>query len=151
MNNISKHISYNEAVHSLTAKANRIDNTPSDCIIKTMMITAEKVFEPARNHFGRIDVSNFYRCLKLNKLVGGSPTSQHVKGEAMDIKLPYNGKNRELFQWLRDNVIFDQLIYEFGTDENPDWVHISYTAIKKNRMQVLRASKVNGKTVYKSY
>lgn len=150
MENISQHISYDEAVISQTALRLHIDNTPSPDIIATMKLTAEKIFEPARTHFGPLIVDSFYRCPTLNNAIGGAKTSQHMRGEAIDIKMP-NGDNLALLEWARHNLDFDQIIYEFDNGHGqPTWVHISYHA-GYNRKSVIRAVKRNGVTVYENY
>ena len=141
---ISKYVSFEEATKSATATRKGIDNTPSEDIIKVMETTAKNVFDPLREKVGPIRVTSFYRCPALNKAIGGSKSSQHMKGEAIDMS-GMKVSNRELFKAACE-LEFDQLIWEFGTDQNPDWIHISYS--KKNRKQILRARKVNGATRY---
>jgi hypothetical protein len=140
MERISKHISWNEATRSITALRNGIDNTPAAWHIENMKRLAENIFEPIREHFGvPIKVESFYRCPKLNKMIGGSPSSQHMKGQAIDIDDDY-GKitNADMFYFIKENLDFDQLIWEFGNDQSPDWVHVSYVTPAKNRNQVLK-------------
>ncbi len=105
---------------------------------------AENVLQPARDALGAIEVTSAYRSPEVNKRVGGSKTSQHVQAQAADLK--YAGGNDVLFNWIADNVDYDQLIWEFGTDSEPAWVHVSYAS--NNRKQKLKAVKVNGKTKY---
>lgn len=114
-----------------------------------MQITAEHIFEPLRNHFGeQIYVSSFYRSPELNKAIGGSSSSQHCEGEAIDIDDVYSkATNADFFNYIKDKLEFDQLIWEFGDDNNPAWVHASYR-LGKNRMRVLKAIKENGRTKY---
>ena len=147
--NISDHITLKEATRSNTAKRLGIDNTPDEETLVTMRFTAEYIFEPLRNHFGeQIYVSSFYRSKDLNKAIGGSKTSQHCKGEAIDIDDVYSkATNADFFNYIKDNLEFDQLIWEFGDDTNPAWVHASY-CLGNNRMRVLKAIKENGKTKY---
>ena len=149
---ISKNLSLDEACKSATAdKLGIVNNNPSLNIIKNMKLLAEKVFEPVRAHFkAPIKISSMYRGQELNNHVKGSITSQHCTGEAMDI---YNVKptNKEVFDYIKDNLEFDQLIFEFGTKDNPEWVHVSYESTGKQRKQVLRAEKINGKTVYSKW
>ena len=146
---ISKHISYKEGVYSITATRLGINNTPGDDQLHFMEIIAEKVFEPLREWVGGpIKINSFYRCPELN--IGGSATSQHCKGQAMDIDDTF-GKvtNAEMFHWVKENLDFDQMIWEFGNDDNPDWIHISYISEEKNRNRCLKAYKENKKTKYK--
>lgn len=143
MNKISKHITYKEATRSNTAKRHNIDNTPSETVIQKMRITANKLFEPVRNHFGvPIFVSSFFRSWALNKKLRGSKNSDHPKGMAIDIDdvlSDENGPtNADIFYWIRDNLSFDQLIWEYGDDDNPEWVHVSYRSESKNRQQVFK-------------
>jgi len=105
---------------------------------------AENVLQPARDALGAIEVTSAYRSPAVNKAVGGSKTSQHVQAQAADLK--YAGGNDVLFNWIADNVDYDQLIWEFGTADAPAWVHVSYAS--NNRKQKLKAVKVNGKTKY---
>lgn len=149
--NISKHLSFKECTHSETAdKMGIVNNNPNLSVIENMKLLAEKVFEPIREHFNvPINISSMYRGLNLNNAVHGSITSQHCSGQAMDID---NGKpsNKEIFDYIKENLVFDQMIWEFGTSKQPDWVHVSYSATK-NRKQILVSKRENGKTVYLPY
>ena len=146
---ISDHISMKEAVRSNTAKRLGIENFPDNQALVNMQTLAEKVFEPLRNHFAEpIYISSFYRSPELNKAIGGSTKSQHCHGEAIDIDDVYSkAKNSDFFDYIKYNLEFDQLIWEFGDDNNPDWVHVSYKE-GSNRKRILKAIKQNGKTVY---
>lgn len=136
---ISKHVSYNEAIRSNTAKRKGLDNTPSTEQVGRMRLLCEKVFEPLRDAVGSpIRISSMFRGKALNRAVGGSSSSQHCKGEAMDIQGTNGVTNAELYYFIRDNLDFDQLIWEFGTGEEPAWVHVSFTGSKPNRKQTLR-------------
>ena len=148
---ISEHISYREGVYSITATRLGINNTPEDDQLHFMEIIAEKVFEPLRDWVGGpIKINSFYRCPELNKAIGGSTTSQHCKGQAMDIDDTLGkATNAEMFHWIKENLNFDQMIWEFGDDDNPDWIHISYVSEEKNRNRCLKAYKENKKTKYK--
>lgn len=147
--NISEHVSLKEATRSNTAKRLGIENMPDSETLITMQITAEHIFEPLRNKFNEpIYISSFYRSPELNKAIGGSTSSQHCKGEAIDIDDVYSkASNADFFNYIKDKLEFDQLIWEFGDDENPAWVHVSYN-LGKNRMRVLKAIKENGITKY---
>jgi len=149
---ISKNLSLAEAVRSNTAdKLGIVNDNPSLNIIKNMKLLAEKVFEPVRAHFKTpIKVTSMYRGQELNNAVKGSITSQHCTGEAMDID-NVKPTNKEVFDYIKDNLEFDQLIWEFGTKDNPEWVHVSYESTGKQRKQVLKAEKINGKTVYSKW
>ena len=147
---ISKHISKKEGVYSITATRRGIDNTPNDEQLENMKLLAEKVFEPLRVHVGGpIKINSFFRSPDLNKAIGGSSKSQHCKGQAIDIDDAY-GKmtNAEMYHWIKENLDFDQMIWEFGDDDNPNWVHVSYVSSGENRNRCLRAFKSGGKTVY---
>lgn len=148
---ISKHLSLAEVVRSESAKRRGISNVPTPEHLENFKLLAEKVFEPIREHFGvPIYISSGYRSKELNKAIGGSATSQHCKGEAIDIDVDGSSiTNKQVFDYIKDKLEFDQLIWEFGTDKNPDWVHVSYS--KKNRKQVLKAVKLNGATRYIPY
>ena len=124
---------------------------PTDEHLANFKLLAENVFEKVRAHFGcPIHISSGYRSKELNDAVGGSQTSQHSKGQAIDIDMDGSGdgvSNADVYNFIKDNIEFDQLIWEFGTDSNPDWVHVSY-AQGKNRKQKLKAIKTNGTTQY---
>ena len=137
MEKISKHISLKEATFSQTAENLKINNTPSKKELEAMVLVAEKCFEPLRAWYGKpIRINSFYRNQALNKAVKGSATSQHLKGEAIDIDAGSKAENKKLFEWCRDNLVFDQLLWEYGNSIGPDWVHISYSKTK-NRKQIL--------------
>jgi len=145
---ISKNISYKEGTHSNTAIRRRMKNEPNEEQLKAMKTLAKKVFEPLRENFGEpIRVNSFFRSIALNKAIGGSRTSQHCSGEAMDIDGMNGVSNKKLFDYIKKNLDFDQLIWEFGNDKNPDWVHVSYKSVKENRKQVLKAV-ADGNPVY---
>ena len=130
---ISKHISIEEATLSPTALRLGIDNTPNEEILANMKLVAERCFEPIRNWYGKpIKVNSFYRCDALNKAVKGSATSQHTQGKAMDISTGTKAGNKLIYEWAKNNLIFDQLINEYDYA----WVHISYNK-NNNRNQTL--------------
>ncbi len=136
--NISEHITLKEATRSQTGTRLGISNIPDEATVERMKIVAEKCFEPMRAHYGKpLTVSSFYRCPALNAAVNGSKTSQHVTGEAIDIDTGDKEENKKLHDWAKANLIFDQLIYEFGDDIGPEWVHISFSA-HGNRNQSFR-------------
>jgi len=149
---ISDNITYAEAIHSNTAKRRGIDNTPNPAQVETMKVTAEKIFEPLRKWVGGpIKVNSFFRSAELNTAIGGSKTSQHCKGQAIDIDDVFGHKtNAEMYAWIKENLNFDQMIWEFGTDMNPNWVHVSYVSDEDNRNRCLKAYKDKyNKTKYK--
>ena len=133
---ISKYISYKEATHSNYAKENGIVNKPKAEHIENMQVLAEKVFEPLREWVGNpIRVNSMFRSEKLNTALRGSHTSSHLQGKAMDITSIDGKTNLEMFHYIKDNLDFDQLIWEYGTE--PKWLHVSYENEKDNRKQVL--------------
>ena len=147
---ISEHISYKEATNSITAIRRGIDNTPNDEQLNNMELISEKVFEPLREYVGGpIKINSFFRCPDLNKAIGGSSKSQHCQGQAIDIDDTY-GKvaNSEMYHYIKKNLDFDQLIWEFGDDDNPNWVHVSYVSEEDNRRRCLKAYKEQGRTKY---
>ena len=147
---ISKHISYKEATHSATALRRDLDNTPNDEQLKCMEEVAENLFEPLREWVGGpIKVNSFFRGEPVNTAIGGSKRSQHMKGQAIDIDDTFGHKtNAEMYHYIKDNLDFDQMIWEFGNDENPNWVHISWVSHRTNRKKLTIAKKVNGRTKY---
>jgi len=150
MERISDHISYKEATFSQTATRKDIDNTPSEEVLQRMKTVADNIFEPLRAHVGGpIKINSFYRSIMLNTAIGGSKSSQHTRGEAIDLDDTLGCmSNKDMFTFIKDELDFDQLIWEFGDDENPAWVHVSYVSPENNRRRILKASKVNGKTTY---
>jgi len=136
MKKISKHISYKEATYSNYAKKHKIENTPDDEQIKNMKLLAKEVFEPLREWVGGpIKVNSMYRSDELNSGLNGSINSSHLKGQAMDITSMGLKSNLEMFNYIKDNLDFDQLIWEYGK-RNPVWLHVSFNSVK-NRKQVL--------------
>lgn len=116
-----------------------------------MVGVAENIFEPLRKWVGGpIKITSMYRCEELNRAIGGSSRSQHCEGRAIDLDDTFGYKtNKEMFEYIRENLNFDNLIYEFGDDNNPDWIHVSYISDDENRNRVMRAEKINGKTQYR--
>ena len=148
---ISKHISDKEGVYSRTALRLDIDNTPTKEHKQNMIKLAEEVFEPLRAYVGGpIKINSFYRSPKLNKAIGGSTKSQHCNGQAIDIDDTFGRcTNAEMFEFIKKHLDFDQIIWEFGNDKNPNWVHVSYVSPQENRNRCLKAYKENNKTKYK--
>ena len=148
--NISAHITYREATQSQAAVRRGLDNFPDAQELASMRALAEAIYEPIVAHFGLEPyVSSFFRSPRLNAAIGGALGSQHCLGEAIDIDADVYGgvSNRELFEYVRTQLPFDQVIWEFGTFDNPDWVHVSYK-VGANRGKATRAVRVNGKTQY---
>ena len=147
---ISKHISDREGVYSTTATRRGLDNTPDSEQLDNMKLLAEKVFEPLREWVGGpIRINSFFRGEELNEAIGGSSKSQHCKGQAMDVDDGgCNKTNAEMYRFIKDELEFDQMIWEFGDDKNPNWVHVSYVSEDENRNRCLKAYKDKGKTKY---
>lgn len=152
---LSKHLSLAEVTRSDSAKRNGISNQPTPEHLENFKKLAEHIFEPIREHFGKpISISSGYRSKELNAKIGGSLTSQHCSGEAIDIDMdgtPDGITNKMVFDYIKANLNFDQLIWEFGNSQSPDWVHVSYESTGKQRKQILKAVKAGGKTVYEPY
>lgn len=144
--NLSKHVTRAEFERSDAAINYSIPNTMDSTQLANAILICEKVFEPLRRYVGKpIRVNSGFRSFAVNKRIGGSKTSQHMKGEAMDLDI-----DAEAFIYIKNNLDFDQLIWEFGNDDEPQWVHVSYSKVR-NKKQVLKAKKVAGKTVYVNY
>ena len=155
MEKISEHISLKEAIFSKTAMDNSIKNIPTEEQLKYMKVIAEKIFEPLRKGLGDrpILISSFFRSKDLNDFIGGSSSSQHLclNGDAaMDLDNDLLGEpdNAQIFFFIKNNLEFDQLIWEFGNEKKPDWVHVSYRSKLKNRKQVLKSIIQNGRKKY---
>lgn len=147
--NLSKNFTLAEMTFSPTAIKKGIDNTPNAQTIKNLQALCENILEPLRTYIkGPIKVSSGYRSDALNSLIGGAKSSQHKTGQAADVDL--KDKCAEAFHWIMANLDYDQIIWEFGNDEQPDWIHVSYST-KGNRKNAMRAIKSNGKTKYVPY
>ena len=150
--NLSKNLTLAEVTKSTTAKRLGIDNTPDDWVTENLRQVAINIFQPLREAFGcPIYVSSGYRSAELNTAIGGSRRSQHVEGRAFDLDADVYGgcTNSQIFNWIKENLEFDQLIWEFGDSDNPDWVHVSYVYDGVNRKRCLKACRDdNGKTYY---
>ncbi len=149
---ISEHISWNEAVKSKTAEKYEIENIPDQDQIKNMKLVAKNIFEPLRLWANEpIRVISFFRspelCLKLKSKI----TSQHTKGQAIDIDAMGEKSNADLFEYIKDNFSFDQLIWEHGTELSPDWIHVSWVSPNGNRNRILKAVKTSKGTKYELY
>jgi len=149
---LSENLSFKEATYSATAIKKDIPNNPTIEHLKNLKATAEHIFQPIRDFFGvPIKVTSGYRSQELNDLIGGSSTSQHSIGQALDLDADVYGKitNAQIFSFIETKIEFDQMIWEFGDDKNPNWVHVSYRTDGKNRGEKLIAYKKNGRTKYK--
>jgi len=150
---LSEHLTVKEATKSATATRLGIDNSPTIAHLEALKTTAKMIFEPVRKHFNvPIAVTSGYRSKALNDAIKGSSRSQHCHGQALDIDADVFGgvTNKEIFEFVKNSLDFDQLIWEFGDDENPDWVHVSYTD-DVNRGEVLKAYRDGGRTKYKRF
>lgn len=151
---LSENLSLYEVTKSTTAKRLGIDNTPDDWTTENLRQVAINIFQPLRDAFGcPVFVSSGYRSSDLNRAIGGSSRSQHVEGRALDLDADVFGgcTNAQIFNWLKENVEFDQLIWEFGDEDNPDWVHVSYVYGGANRGRCLKAVRDDqGKTYYEA-
>jgi len=139
-------------VYSRTATCLAIDNKPNEKQLQNMVTVAEEIFEPLRMWVGGpIKINSFFRSPELNKAIGGSTKSQHCHGQAIDIDDTFGrATNAEMFNFIKENLDFDQMIWEFGDNENPNWVHVSYVSPTENRRRCLKAYKENKITKYKT-
>ena len=145
---IVPNLTFKEVYHSVTATIKGIDNKPTEGHFENIKAIAENVFKPLREFVDSpIIITSFYRSEKLNQAIKGAKSSQHTKGEAIDLKSK-TVSNKVLFDYIKNNLDFDQLIWEFGTEFAPQWVHVSYKKDGNNRKEVLKAIKQDGKTKY---
>jgi len=156
---LSKHLSLKEATYSATAIKNGLNNQPNIGQLEVLRAIAINVFEPCRGFVGGpLKVTSGYRGPQLNSLIGGSLTSDHciidhsTAALDLDCDVYKHGTNFDLFHFIKDNLDFKQLIYEFGDETNPDWVHVSYsTNAHFNKREVLIAKRIKGRTTYEHY
>ena len=152
---LSKNLSLDEVIYSQTALRRDIDNTPTKEHIENLKYVAEKIFQPIREHFGvPIYVSSGYRSKDLNEAIGGSPRSFHSYGMALDLDQDGRNKgvsNADVFYFIKDNLQFTELIWEFGDDNNPNWVHVAIAPGREEEKNTKIAKKVNNKTVYEKW
>lgn len=130
----------NFSLEELIRTNKNVENIPNEAQKEALLHLCVNVLQPIRDEFGAVRITSGYRCEKLNMLVGGSKTSQHVKGEAADFKCE---NMAEVFEWIKENLEFDQLINEY----NFSWIHVSYSNTR-NRKQVLKAVKTKRGTIY---
>jgi len=150
MTKISEHLSLKEVTKSNTATRLGISNKPTSEHLENLKLIAENIFEPIREHFKKpIGISSGYRSQRLNKAVKGSAISDHCKGKALDIDADIFGglTNKEIFDYIKDNLEFKQLIWEYGNEENPNWVHVSFDP-NNNKKQILKTLKGGGYANY---
>jgi hypothetical protein len=147
--NLSKNFTLKELTFSPTAIKKGIDNTPNAQATRNLRLLCENILEPLRAHMGiPIKVSSGYRSEVLNSLIGGSKSSQHRFGQAVDFDL--GNRCAEAFKFIMENLNYDQIIWEFGNDKQPDWIHVSFSA-KRSRKNALKAIRSNGRTKYIAY
>ena len=147
---ISNHVSYKEGVYSRTAMRRGIKNNPNAGQMKNMVAIAEEVFEPLRMRVGGpIKHNSFFRSPELNKAIGGSSKSQHCQGQVIDLDDNFGRATKaEMYYFIKKHLDFDQMIWEFGDDKNPDGVHVSDVSEEENKNRCLKAYKEKGKTKY---
>ncbi len=153
--NLSKNLTLAEATKSQVATRRGIDNTPNAEQIRNLQLVAKYVFQPLREHFDvPIGITSGFRSRQLNTAIKGAKNSEHTLGRALDLDADVYGgvTNKEIFEFIKNHLDFNQLIWEFGDDKNPDWVHVSYSE-KGNKKQVLRANRVPGssRTTYSTF
>ena len=150
---LSKNLSLNEVIKSNTAERRGIDNNPNETHLANLKYLAEQVFQPIRDHFGvHIYISSGYRSPALNEAIGGSPRSFHSHGMALDLDQDGRNKgvsNADVFFFIKENLPFSELIWEFGTEDNPNWVHVAIAKGRESEKKIKIAEKINGKTQYK--
>jgi D-alanyl-D-alanine dipeptidase len=150
---LSKNLTLAEATKSQVANRLGIKNVPNQVQTRNLQLIAQHVFQPVRDHFDvAIAVTSGFRSLALNKAIGGSKTSEHMEGRALDLDGDVFGgvTNKEIFDYIKNNLEFNQLIWEFGDKDSPDWVHVSYRE-GSNKRQVLRAKMHKGRAVYSPF
>jgi hypothetical protein len=150
---LSKNLTLAEMINSSTAKRKNIDNSPTSIHLENMKYLAEKVFQPIREHFNvPIHISSGYRSKKLNEAIGGSLTSFHSSGCAIDIDNDNSSvTNKEIFDYIKNNLDFTELIWEFGTKDNPDWTHVAIVKGREKEKEILKATKEKNKPVYRKW
>ena len=147
---LSNNLTLAEVIKSQTATRLGISNDPTIEHLENLKAVAVNIFQPIRNYFDRpIAVTSGYRSKDLNAAINGSLRSQHCNGEALDIDADVFGglSNKEIFEFVREHLAFDQMIWEFGDESNPDWVHISYKRKGENRGEILRAVRKKRKDI----
>ena len=145
---LSKNFSLKELTASQTAERKGINNNPNDDQITSLQKLCENILQPVRDHYATpVTVSSGFRSEDLCEAIGSSKNSQHAKGQAADFEI-FGTPNAELAKWIAENLDFDQMIWEFGDDKNPNWVHVSYVSPEDNRNRCLKAYRENGKTKY---
>lgn len=143
---LTENFSLKEFTFSPTAIKNGIKNDPSELVIKNLKSVCENVLQPLRDYLGEpIEITSGYRAINLNKIIGGAKSSQHLHGQAVDFKCNDMAK---AFKYITENLEYDQIIWEFGDLNEPDWIHVSYVN-GSNRKNRLRAYRDGWQTAYK--
>lgn len=140
---LSEHFSLREMTRSGEAIERYIDNTPTQEAISNMIVLCRNVLEPIRRRFGVTRITSGYRCRQLNQAIGGAKNSQHMKGEAADIHVSNKEVGRKMFEYIRDNIEYDQLLFERYMDNDCCWLHVSYTTRRPNRMMARELRIIN--------
>jgi len=152
---LSNNLTLAEVIKSNTAIRRGIDNTPTDAHIENLKYLAEKVFQPIREHFGcPIFVSSGYRSKGLNEAIGGSQRSFHSHGCALDLDMDGRAgdvNNEDIFYYIKNNLQYTELIWEFGTEDRPDWVHVAIAKGREDEKNAKIAYREEGKTKYKKW
>ena len=150
---LSNNFSLNEMTKSQTATRKGISNNPSEDHMNNLKELCVNVLQRVRDHFGRVvSVSSGYRSPALNEAIGGSPRSFHSHGMALDLDQDGRNKgvsNADVFFFIKENLPFSELIWEFGNEDNPNWVHVAIAKGRENEKKIKIAEKINGKTQYK--
>tara|TARA_R110000765_G_scaffold386217_1_gene478209 strand:+ start:5106 stop:5600 length:495 start_codon:yes stop_codon:yes gene_type:complete len=158
---ISNNITFREATKSRKAMSLGLENLPNEDQLSNMILVAENVFQPLREHYGwSIAITSFFRAKEVNEAVGGAKYSAHMKGQAIDIdadvieqEFPDGCEftNKMIFDWIVENCEFDTIIWEYGTSENPAWVHVSYVEGNNRKRKLRVARDRSGKSHYSNY
>lgn len=143
---MGQRLTANFTLEELTKTRFDLDNTPSAQVVQNLQLLAEKVLQPLRDAVGPVNVTSGYRSKLVNEAVNGARNSDHLYGYAADLQSP-DGNHRKLYDWLKSNAMFTQLIYEFGNDTQPQWVHVSYNP-KDLKREILRARNVGKRVTY---
>jgi hypothetical protein len=143
---VGQRLTANFTLAELTRTRYSVDNTPNATVIANLQELAEKVLQPLRDAVGPVKVTSGYRSKEVNTLVGGAYKSDHIYGYAADLQSP-DGNHRKIYDWLKANAVFTQLIYEFGNDAQPQWVHVSYNP-KDLKREILRARNTGRRVTY---
>ena len=151
---LSKNLPLVEAIKSNTAIKNGIDNSPTEEHLANMKLVADKIFQPVREHFNiPIGVTSMYRSAALNKVIGGAKSSSHMTGQAIDMDADVYGgvTNKEIFEYIIANLTFDTIIWEFGTSDEPAWIHVAYREDNNRNRRLVAYKDQNKNTQYKFY